>query len=505
MLLAATAALLLAIQPTNAAQELLANGGFEAGTSGWAVAGGSLSTTPEPHSGALAGLLTSKGQQRADAYQVVPVTPGGVYKARGWLKDSGGLKQSALAVIWLDATGSALAGPISAPDLTIGLPDWQFLTTSDIQAPAAAYYAKVNISLLPSSNEGAALLIDGVSFTGAEPLPSPTPTPEPPPPEPPPPEPPHPPPAIPTPTQTPTPTPLATASATPLPTPTPPAPAATPIPPPAEEPAIFSALVNGSFEDARADGSPYGWQKQGGSLTRTASIAAQGAYAAAFSSDTASTKWAHQAVMVLGDHAYEFGGLAYKNSPDLGMVYLRISWYESADGSGALLDSADSTEYLASDAPWFRPLSTGAVIAPATARSARLRLMAQAASGQAATAYFDALYFGETGRPPAPEGPGSGLPRAGSRPASGAANTADSTTPAGRPPDSTRAESPAAGVAALVNDRGPTAPGEADNGNPGINAGHFMILATGVTTALGLTGSGYWLRRWIRKRQIVRG
>ncbi len=359
LLLIATVTILLAIQPTNAAQELLANGDFEAGPDGWSVPGSNLSTTPESHSGALAGLLTSNGQQRADAYQVAPVIPGGSYRARGWLKDSGGLKQSALAVTWLDASGSAIAGPTSAPELTIGLPDWQFLTTGNMLAPSAAYYAKVNISLLPGGNEGPALLIDDVSFAGAAPLPSPTPTLPPPPlppPPPPPPQPPHPPPAIPTPAQTPAPTPEATASVTPAPTQ--PAPENTPISPPAEEPSIFPTLVNSGFEDARADGSPYGWQKHGGSLTRTASIAAEGAYAAAFSSDTASTKWAHQTVMVQGDHAYEFGGLAYKNSPDLGMVYLRISWYASADGSGTLLDSADSTEYLASDAPWFRSLSS---------------------------------------------------------------------------------------------------------------------------------------------------
>jgi len=208
-----------------------------------------------------------------------------------------------------------------------------------------------------------------------------------------------------------------------------PTPTLTPTPPPepgaTSEPTFFPSLVNGSFEIGRADGTPYGWHKFGGTLVQSAASAVEGSYSAALTSTTESTKWIFETVTVEANHAYALNGYARKNGASIDGVYLRISWYSSSDGSGTLIDSADSTQVLHDEGGSFGFLSTGAVLSPENARSAKLRLIAGAIASAPATAYFDAITFHETDPPSNSTAPGAATGGArGGRSAQGSLSSA---------------------------------------------------------------------------------
>jgi hypothetical protein len=162
---------------------------------------------------------------------------------------------------------------------------------------------------------------------------------------------------------------------------------------------VQGALRNGGFEDVGTEGRPSFWRKYGGELARTSSEHFEGQFAAALSSQTSSTKWAYQIVTVQGGKAYVLSAYALKVNPAVAAAYLRLSWYVSPDGSGQAIDSADSTERLTDDSPEFRFLTTGAVVAPAEAASAKARLMLDPAGETPGTVYFDAVTFEETALP----------------------------------------------------------------------------------------------------------
>ena len=126
-------------------------------------------------------------------------------------------------------------------------------------------------------------------------------------------------------------------------------------------------LQNPGFEDGIA-----GWSSYGGTLSQVGSPVQSGAFAAALTSDTASTKWIYQTVSIQGGGAYTFCGCALKNDPDIETIFLRISWYESEDGFGSEISHNDSLTSLTDDQPYYSLLTTGEVIAPPNAYSARV-------------------------------------------------------------------------------------------------------------------------------------
>ena len=290
--------------------------------------------------------------------------------------------------------------------------------------------------------------------------------------------------ACPTPAPFATPTAVPTSSPVPAPSPTPrPRPSTTPTPGAAIEPASFPSLVNGGFEELRADGTPYGWRKVGGEMAAADAIQWEGRRAGALTSRTESTKWLFQTVSVRGGSHYRLRAMALKNDAAARETLLRISWYASADGSGGQLSTADS-EPLTAGSPRFIALDTGAVQAPAEARSARVRLLVRPVSGAPATVYFDEVSFRETGAPP-----GEGAP-----PPSGVAAFGRG----GSPPDVRRPEvaGRGAGTAALANVRRPRAEqapaGAASGGRPLWP----VLLALGVPAAgVALSAAHGWRAR----------
>jgi len=115
------------------------------------------------------------------------------------------------------------------------------------------------------------------------------------------------------------------------------APTAAPTPPPGSTPGaptVFSQLTNGGFEDDGANGAPQGWRKIGGTAESTSSPVRSGNRALALTSETTATKWAYQTVAVDGGQFYQAGAFARYTDADVKAVFLRTSWYASADGRG---------------------------------------------------------------------------------------------------------------------------------------------------------------------------
>lgn len=158
-------------------------------------------------------------------------------------------------------------------------------------------------------------------------------------------------------------------------------------------------LFNGGFELVR-DNAPAGWSKYGGTLASAEFGVYEGAWAAALISTTASTKWVHQVVPVTGGGWYRGTSMGTITSGK-GELFIRMSWYASPDGSGSLIDQVDSN--VVSGYEWAM-LDTGAVRAPAGAKSVRFRLVLRPA--EPATAMFDAAVLTMTEAPtPTPTPP----------------------------------------------------------------------------------------------------
>jgi hypothetical protein len=187
---------------------------------------------------------------------------------------------------------------------------------------------------------------------------------------------------------------------------------------------VFDTLTNGSFEEAREDGSPYAWHKVGGEIAVTDLASREGSHSLEFTSRTKSTKWAYQTIRVNPGKHYRAAAWGSIRGGVSGLI-LRISWYASGDGSGPAIDSVDSEELTAALAqtnrdsiepasapsPLFQALTTGVVQAPAEARSARVRLLMRPQSEALGAAHFDAVVFDETA--PTAGSPGnSSTPRA---------------------------------------------------------------------------------------------
>jgi outer membrane biosynthesis protein TonB len=401
-LLAATLSALLLQALSARGDELLINGGFET------ELGGQWRTTSEDdvfqracrpeavvHSGECAGRLTCHGPQKCEVQQLIGnVGYGQEYELRAYIAQSHEGATTSVYVDWYessDGTGTRIDEQPRQSVFCTEADDepYDCLTTGLQSAPPEARSAKVKV-LAADPSEGFTVYLDDFSFSGP-PAPTPTPTPSPTP------LPTASPPPSPGPTASPSPSPTVAPTATQVPTPTPSTPS--PSPTATSQAATLlpvAGLVNGGFEEADGEGRPLAWQKYGGELSRSGAARREGQYAAAFTSRTASTKWAFQTVAVEGGEAYVLSGYALKNDANVAAAYLRLSWYASPDGSGSLIDSVDSTTRLTDDSPGFRFLSTGAVVAPAEAASAKVRLVLDPLSEAEGTVYFDDISFGGT-------------------------------------------------------------------------------------------------------------
>jgi hypothetical protein len=386
-LLAAFLPVLLTQGSTAQDENLLINGGFEDGTVDWVPFRGELTAGDAlVHGGSHAGVFTADSTYAEVRSHCLLVAPSSDYQFWGYAASREGDPRSRLHldISWHDGAncsgfesgGAGVQGSVALEEPG----EWYELRVSG-RSGANARAARVRIVVEASDTS---VYLDDFAVAGPA-----------------------------APTETPTPEPSASASPTrttvphftPTPEPPTPSPSATPrISPTASSwqrtpVPVQGALRNGGFEDVGSGGRPSFWQKYGGELARTNSEHFEGQFAAALSSQTSSTKWAYQIVTVQGGKAYLLSAYALKADPAVAAAYLRLSWYASPDGSGQAIDSADSTEHLTDGSPGFRFLTTGAVVAPAEAASAKARLMLDPAGEAPGTTYFDAVTFEETALP----------------------------------------------------------------------------------------------------------
>ena len=470
----------------------------------------------------IAGLTAVRGEAAPEAGQtawaeqhVQNITPGQTYRLDGcFTVTAPGIESVSLRVSWYavpDGSGSTLKhDELPGNSWLVGSEQCLSLTNAadPVQldhAPCAARSARYGVWVKGDTD---AVSVDSPSLQfSAEPDATPISCPTKP--------------LSPTPTPLPTPTPAATAASPPSPASTA-APAPFPAPSPPEpvpttqatEPRVFPSLVNGGFEDVREDGTPYGWRKVGGEMSASKAFRAEGERSAALVSRTASTKWIYQTVSVQGGASYRLPAAALKNDPGVREALLRVSWYESADGSGSQIGTADSPA-LAEDSPGFVTLGTGQVQAPLEARSAKVRLLMRPASAAPAMVYFDAVGFEETEAPAAMDTPAAtdtptamDTPTATSTGGSGQAGRprGGRDVPAAAAPGVWRGPSTQAETAALDVWRGPTTLANVrqksgPQASPDAGGGRPLwplLLALGVPAAALFTVGGH---AWWRARR----
>lgn len=365
--------------------ELLTNPGFEAwgatGPVGWVGP-----ATQAPGDSGFAALLSGNGV--VELAQVVPAVPNATYHAEVRSKLQSGDATVSLRLEFYGSTPTTPLDSVFVQESAFG----EAFRTLAVERVAPVGTAWISFRVRMNAPTGAEVLVDSASLQVVadpeSPTPTTTPTQRPSPTSP----------TSPT-THTRTPTPTPTRTSTPPPaTPTPPTstPPRTGTPTPPKTGGEWGLLTNGGFESV-SGGQPIGWAKNGGTLGVSANAAA-GSWAATLHSATASTKWIHQAVPVTGGEWYRVGADA-RVASGKGTVFLRIAWYKSHDGSGAMMASVegDATEA----AQWTR-LAAGPIQAPREANSARVRLMLRPASDDVVIGAFDNVVFEPTEAPPDP-------------------------------------------------------------------------------------------------------
>jgi hypothetical protein len=358
-----TSSLLMSGPLARGSPEVLLDEGFEDGVGAWIAGGGVLSATSAfAHEGVQSAMFSADADGLIQSLPI-PIQPERNYTLTAFfLKDDPRIQSIALRLRWEDENRMSIRWSPSVT-LTGDEATWRYLAVS-APSPREGAFATVQISV--SAAEGGLFYFDDVEIEGPPPLPAtatPAPT--------------EAPPAEPSPTATPAPSGTATPSRVPSATPS-----ATPTAGPG------SSLVNGGFEDAD-DGAPSGWLKYGGKLSQTAEHYRSGGHSGAFRSDTESTKWTYQALTVSGGSAYEFDTYVLLDDPGAREAFLRISWYESDDAGGSAIAVSDSPARLSGNDSSFRYLTTGAALAPQSARTARFRVMLVPASSATTTVYLD--------------------------------------------------------------------------------------------------------------------
>ena len=366
--------------------ELLATS-FEAGTTGWLPTGAATLTTsasPPPHSGLFAARLTSNAVglfSTSTQYWLVPTTPGTTLTLSAWLSDNDANTSSVtLRLAFVASDGSAIGLGVRDAPLPGGDSAAFRLVTLSQRAPADAAFARLTVFGTASASV-ATLGIDDVLLVTDDPPPTPTPTP------------------TATATATATATVAPTATSTTAPTVPVIGPTSPTIPPATSTavaaPQVFLSITNGSFE-----GGLFGWDRVGGSAELSAGVIGSGATSLAvmLSSQTDSTKWLQQTIVVAPDWYAASARLRLLGEASAG--WLRIAWYTSLDGSGTQTAVVDSPLLLVTHET--REVRLGPVAVPEGIRSARVRIMLRPKGTAAASILVDDVQFATTAAPSAP-------------------------------------------------------------------------------------------------------
>jgi hypothetical protein len=377
LFLAFACAVVVVAQPRGVgAYDYVVNGGFESGTDGWSAGPTTqfetlaASNFANGASGSVA-RITLSGSNFTLRQTSTEGTPAGTYDFFLRIR-----LESRFTYVYAEVSSSPNFAVYWTADAPAVEGEWIELS-GQVQVTG---YTNVVFKIGGTGSPGDVVYVDDVRFDGASPA-TMTPT--------------HTPTATNTPIP-PSPTKTPKATNTPKPTGTPKAePTATAVPEEGGGTQAFAsgALINPGFEDV-ADGVPVAWDKYGGSLSSATSPVRTGGRAARFESTSDSTKWLFQSVTVTGGDAYAFDAWVLHNDPGVASAFLRVSWYESADGSGTALGTADSTVRLDVPSSEWRWLTTGVIPAPPEARSAKARVVLGPVGAGRAAIYVDDAAFG---------------------------------------------------------------------------------------------------------------
>jgi hypothetical protein len=152
----------------------LVNGGFEEADGegkplGWRKWGGELSrSSPAAWEGQFAAAFTSRTTSTKWAYQTLTVQGGATYVLSGYaLKNDANVAAAYLRLSWYassDGSGRLIDSVDSTTRLTDDSPEFRFLTSGPVPAPAEAASAKVRLMLDPVSETEGTVYFDAISF-----------------------------------------------------------------------------------------------------------------------------------------------------------------------------------------------------------------------------------------------------------------------------------------------------------------------------------------------------
>jgi|GEM_PF-1649612 len=363
------------VSTASAQAGFIVNGDFEDGLNGWTTTANatlSIDASTGGVVGANAAKVTAEPGgvlQLRSAWWLSPgVTPGAAYGLEAWVLDDDPSVRISLQLEFLDEAGTRIDYLHSPPVMLAGdLDTFRRLLVSDVAPPRAAYARAVIEASVDAA--GTSFAVDAVTLAQVGAAPVATPTQQSPP--------------------SPTPSPVVTprSTATPLVTPTP---TRTPVARP-----IAPTLWNTAFDDGTD-----GWVATRGSVEVAPGL---GGNALVLRATSGSTAWVEQAVTVAPGSWYAASATL---APVEGVraAWVRIAWYASDDASGAQMSTDDSEAIsVAGLAIVVAPgasVSTGAVQAPSTARSARVRILLQPSTDSGAALAISEVAFEASQKPP---------------------------------------------------------------------------------------------------------
>ena len=353
-------------QSQGEARNLLPNGGFELGDSGWDTDGATLEVVGNPvHEGAAAGKVSSLNAGAfflMTQYWLAPAEARAEHTLHVWLRTDAHdpddppdseVTETEVRLEFVDTSGAEVLAIKLLASLTAS---WKRVDIGPTAAPPGTAYARVRVTA-DATGPGATFYVDSVRLT-ASPAPS-----------------------------------APTATAPPEPT---------GEPPPVDEsvPTFFASLMNGDFE--LPGKTPWGWRTHAADAVVWS---ADGSRLIELTSKGGAIAWLHQSFAVQAGRWYEASG-RLRTVSNASLARIRVAWYASEDASGAQLSTADSEE-LSGLSDSFAVVSTGAIRAPDDAQSARLRVMLLPAGPAPAVLHADDVSFARTAPPPPRVTPGA--------------------------------------------------------------------------------------------------
>lgn len=163
-------------------------------------------------------------------------------------------------------------------------------------------------------------------------------------------------------------------------------------------PSFAISLFSTDFENQNISG----WSSSGGgaSATVSAEFAKSSNYSLKVQNDKTSS-YGYQVVIpnIEGGMFYQAQAFGKSNNLSTASFFIRVAWYSSSDGSGSQLSTPSDSNQGISGNDWVE-LKTSAIQAPASANSAKFRLVLTSNStGNLATAFFDDVNFSEAVAP----------------------------------------------------------------------------------------------------------